>query len=590
MSKLLNILAYSLFVVCILINYACTQYDTPAEIADGGSTNTGVSTKIDRKVLWINIDGAVGEVVKNSLPADGAIAKMLKNSKYSWMGMSDNRILSVEQNEDPVTWATMLTGVIPEMHNITDDSYTTNVEYNPGNENEKVSHYQNIVGYISGNDVNMLSLCVTPWEKLNKNMLNNAKTTITSESDAQTRDVVLNNIMSEDYTFILADFSEMFEAGKNGGFKADNPAYVNALKTIDGYIGEFLSAINARENAFYEDWLIIVTSNHGGTPDGHYGGNSEAERNTFGLFYYNHYTEKLLNGNNIYGAYFDPKNQFQAIAFDSIGSYSFDKNEFSMEVIMRMTPKQDGTYNGDNWNRMLGKKGWGLYRQRTTVKMRTNPKEGDVALEEPATAYNDLQWHHYGFSVGSGVSTSKRNWLITIDGKLQGSGTTETPGLALDSSFLVIGGGSIVTPYYVSEVRLWKKSLTEKELLQLSGGTDVEPSEDMIGYWKFKPSEQIGKLEEDTLIIKNQIQGGFNMYYIKGKANSDLDVEEKAFTKFVNTLPANVNAERICFENTLVVPQILYWLNISLPSAINGYTFINNYALAEEWREEPDTE
>ncbi len=44
--------------------------------------------------------------------------------------------------------------------------------------NEKVIHYQNIISYISNNDVNMLSLCVTPWAKLNKNMLNNAKTTI----------------------------------------------------------------------------------------------------------------------------------------------------------------------------------------------------------------------------------------------------------------------------------------------------------------------------------------------------------------------------------------------------------------------------
>lgn len=62
----------------------------------------------------------------------------------------------------------MLTGVIPEKHSITDESYTANVEYNPNNPNEKVIHYQNIISYISNNDVNMLSLCVTPWAKLNK--------------------------------------------------------------------------------------------------------------------------------------------------------------------------------------------------------------------------------------------------------------------------------------------------------------------------------------------------------------------------------------------------------------------------------------
>ena len=59
---------------------------------------------------------------------------------------------------------------------------------------------------------------------------------------------------------------------------------------------------------------------------------------------------------------------------------------------------------------------------------------------------------------------------------------------------------------------------------------------------------------------------------------------------FANTLPTNVNAERICVENTLIVPQILYWLGISVPSTLDGYVFINNYALSEEWREEVDTE
>ena len=590
MNKLLNILTYSLLVVCVLaFNYACTEYDTPAEIADDGTIDTGISTKIHRKVLWINIDGAVGEVVKNSLPADGAIAKMLKNSKYSWTGVSDNRTLSVERNEDPVTWATMLTGVIPEKHSITDESYTANVEYNPNNPNEKVIHYQNIISYISNNDVNMLSLCVTPWAKLNKNMLNNAKTTITSENDVQTRDVVLNHIANEDYTFILADFSGMLEAGKSGGFKADNAAYVSALEAIDGYIGEFLSAIDARENAFYEDWLIVVTSNHGGSADGRYGGTSEVERNTFGLFYYNHYTEKQLNGNRLYGAYFDSQNEYKAVVFDSIGKYySLGMDAFSMEIIMRMVPRQDGTYNGNNWDRILGKAGWGLYRQRGTVSMRTNPKEGP-ALEQAITGYNDSKWHHYGVSISSAAS-GRRNWLITLDGKLQGSGTTDTQGLAPDSSLLAIGGYSVPTSYYISEVRLWKKDLAEREFLQLSGEIDIEPSSDMLGYWKFKPTEQLEKLEEDTLVIKNQIQGGLNMYYIKDKTSSSPDIEQKASAMFANTLPTNVNAERICVENTLIVPQILYWLVISVPSTLYGYVFINNYALSEEWREEVDTE
>ena len=237
---------------------------------------------------------------------------------------------------------------------------------------------------------------------------------------------------------------------------------------------------------------------------------------------------------------------------------------------------------------MLGKDGWGLYRQRGTVSMRTDPKEGP-ALEQAITGYNDSKWHHYGVSISSAAS-GRRNWLITLDGKLQGSGTTDTQGLAPDSSLLAIGGYSVPTSYYISEVRLWKKDLAEREFLQLSGEIDIEPSGDMLGYWKFKPTEQLEKLEEDTLVIKNQIQGGLNMYYIKDKTSSSPDIEQKASAMFANTLPTNVNAERICVENTLIVPQILYWLGISVPSTLDGYVFINNYALSEEWREEVDTE
>ncbi len=38
-------------------------------------------------------------------------------------------------------------------------------------------------------------------------------------------------------------------------------------------------------------------------------------------------------------------------------------------------------------------------------------------------------------------------------------------------------------------------------------------------------------------------------------------------------------------ENTLVVPQILYWLKITVDSKIDGFTFLNNYSASEEWRE-----
>lgn len=66
--------------------------------------------------------------------------------------------------------------------------------------------------------------------------------------------------------------------------------------------------------------------------------------------------KKHLNGNRLYGAYFDSQNEYKAVVFDSIGKYySLGMDAFSMEIIMRMVPRQDGTYNGNNWIAYLEK-------------------------------------------------------------------------------------------------------------------------------------------------------------------------------------------------------------------------------------------
>ena len=63
---IMNRFKYVLVLLCGL--YAsCTKYDTPASIA-GGIEDTAASKKsVKRYVLWVNIDGAVGSVVKREV-------------------------------------------------------------------------------------------------------------------------------------------------------------------------------------------------------------------------------------------------------------------------------------------------------------------------------------------------------------------------------------------------------------------------------------------------------------------------------------------------------------------------------------------
>jgi arylsulfatase A-like enzyme len=53
---------------------------------------------------------------------------------------------------------------------------------------------------------------------------------------------------------------------------------VNAISHVDSHVGELVRAMRARPNFAEEDWLVLITTDHGGRGNGH-GGDSEAERN-----------------------------------------------------------------------------------------------------------------------------------------------------------------------------------------------------------------------------------------------------------------------------------------------------------------------
>ncbi|CAH0262369.1 2,3-bisphosphoglycerate-independent phosphoglycerate mutase [Pedobacter sp. Bi36] len=79
----------------------------------------------------------------------------------------------------------------------------------------------------------------------------------------------------------------------------DSPAFYNAVEMLDKQMGQIWDAITYRQQKFKEDWLIIITTDHGRdekTGRGH-GGQSERQRSTWMVSNY-----KNLN---IYAQYFD---------------------------------------------------------------------------------------------------------------------------------------------------------------------------------------------------------------------------------------------------------------------------------------------
>lgn len=101
------------------------------------------------------------------------------------------------------------------------------------------------------------------------------------EQDKRVFDKALEEVQRENAASVLfVQFNDVDSQGHAHGFTLENADYLAALGIIDGYVKELLSAAQARPTYGEEDWLFIVTTDHGGNAQGH-GGTSYEEQNAF---------------------------------------------------------------------------------------------------------------------------------------------------------------------------------------------------------------------------------------------------------------------------------------------------------------------
>ncbi|MDZ3952428.1 alkaline phosphatase family protein [Bacillus thuringiensis] len=87
-------------------------------------------------------------------------------------------------------------------------------------------------------------------------------------------------IQTIDPWFVFLQFSNIDYAGHDSGYGPDKPAYMKAIEETDARIYRVLDALERRAARKSEEWLIIVTTDHGGIGRGH-GGSSPEERTIF---------------------------------------------------------------------------------------------------------------------------------------------------------------------------------------------------------------------------------------------------------------------------------------------------------------------
>ena len=252
-----------------------------------------------RRVLFIGVDGCRADALAAAI--ERGMAPQLKALIESEGGLMTRKFyaggeLNAPTHQPTVSgpgWSSLLTGVWINKHGVKDNSFL----------GARVQAYPHFMRRIK--EVNPTAWCASfaDWppihvkiadgSRVNEAEFLDEKITATPdakrhyidnpEKDIEMRDEALASLRTRNPDVMFVYFGQVDEFGhgaidSRASFSPDSMLYLNAISHVDSHIGELLRAMRARPKFAEEDWLVLITTDHGGRGNSH-GGDSDEERN-----------------------------------------------------------------------------------------------------------------------------------------------------------------------------------------------------------------------------------------------------------------------------------------------------------------------
>ncbi len=226
-------------------------------------------------VLVVGVDGLRVDALQQA--ATPALDGLIADGAVTYDGFAGGELGEI--TEQPTFsgpgWSSILTGVWIDKHG---------VEFNVFDD-ARFDDYPHFFARVREMKPDAYLSSFVTWAPINESILASADADVayspdtndSSEGDIAVTAAVVSHLGSETPDVVFVHLDEVDHQGHVSGYSTMIPEYVGAVEAVDTQIGEMLEAIRGRETYAVEDWLIIVTSDHGGLGNGH-GGQSDDER------------------------------------------------------------------------------------------------------------------------------------------------------------------------------------------------------------------------------------------------------------------------------------------------------------------------
>lgn len=266
----------------------CFLFVLPAYAGPGASNPYG-----GKRVLVIGIDGCRPDALQQQVVNGNAphLAGLIANGTVTWNAFAGGKLGTPTQQPtiSGPGWASILTGTWTDRHNVVGNStpayeqptvpgsYLASQaphfarrlkESVPGTFFSSISSWSWVEDYLVGAQPSWLDYHIKA----------SGATYAARDGDVAAKAVV--QLGSTDPDVMFLHFDQVDGAGHANGFSPTSPGYMTAIANVDALIGTVLDAVSARPQYSSEQWLVIVTTDHGGIGTSH-GGQSAEERTIF---------------------------------------------------------------------------------------------------------------------------------------------------------------------------------------------------------------------------------------------------------------------------------------------------------------------
>lgn len=570
-----NISIKSILTICCLAVLAlgsCKKYDNPAGFFEEYEKEG--ETPIVRKVLIISMDGGVGEEVKKVMPT--TIKTLLGHSKYSFSALTE------PNTSDASSWATIATGVGSPTHKITDDTFMPGVGEDLHGE---LPFYPSMFYRILEVKPSSNTAVFSRWSAMNNLLFPEATDAFYGTTDKDVKDKAVTFLKDKNAHLVVVNFQDVLNAGKSSGFLAANKDYSDAITRVDGYIGEVLAALNARENKAFEDWLIILTSSHGGIGNT-YGGESFAERNVFSIYYHpdfkpNELNADLINSVRFHGFDGSENGPAKGVRARNLTAAAGEEvynvgqtGELTVEAKIKINKNAAGNYSyiyppflSKVASRSGSTPGWSFFRAGNNINFWLGDGSRGMEISGGPVSLDDKWAHITGvFGLENGIPTAKfyvngMEAAKKSDENVNLKNVTTSSPLTFGFQGAVFSGGFI--DMQMADVHIWNKALTAAEILENSKRVGVPANhpklENLVGNWP---------MDDGTNIFKNKVSG-----------RPDIPIQgDYKYSVTGNNLPY-VDENAILLQNKDIARQVYYWLHMTAPDTwkLEGQMFLNRF-------------